>query len=91
MSTGYIDPADDLIAITAVASAKGRFVDSTNPLKGVNPVYRAIWVDTAGSYDVETPGSAGAFRAGIPLQAGLNPLRFISVKTGGAGNAWGVL
>lgn len=90
MSTGYIDPADDLIAITAVAAAKGRYIDSTNPHKGTNTVYRAIYVDTAGNYDIETPGSAGAFRLGIPLAAGMNPIRFISVKTGGAGNAWGV-
>jgi hypothetical protein len=90
VSTAYIDPADDLIAITPVASAKGRFVTSTNPHGGINPIYRAIYVDTAGNYDIETPGSVGAFRAGIPLQAGMNPIRFISVKAGGAGNAWGV-
>lgn len=90
MSTGYIDPADDLIAITPVASAKGRFVTASNPQGGLNPIYRAIYVDTAGNYDIETPGSAGAFRTGIPLAAGMNAIRFISVKTGGAGNAWGV-
>lgn len=88
--SAYIDPAEDLIAITPVASAKGRFVTSTNPNGGVNPIYRAILVDTAGNYDIETPGSVGAFRTGIPLQAGMNAIRFISVKTGGAGNAWGV-
>lgn len=77
---GYSDSATDLVPITEVEDP----ADATPQL-----VYRAIFVDTAGTYKLYL---ASKRAVEIPLQEGMNPIAFRGVYDDPvpAGNVWGV-
>jgi len=57
---------------------------------GTFPEVRAILCGTAGTANIVT--AAGALRAAVPLQAGMNPIRCVEVQSGGsASDLWGVV
>ncbi len=80
--TGEIDPADDLVPITPVASVITKAANTR--------IYRGIWVDTTGTYEIQTHNYHG-WRS-VHLLEGPNPVRVIAIHTGAvAGSAWGIV
>ena len=80
--SAWLEPATDVVAVSPVSTAPGA-------VAGVG-VYRAILVDTAGTYEIATARRPAVWTS-VYLAAGINAISFYAVHTGAvAGNVWGI-